>query len=90
MLAVPKTTDGRPVADIFDCYDRYGVTLQTILEFQRERGVQVNWFEFLQRARSAGWNVKRKADEIAEEMRMVLGSEYTNAWRQRVAGVFGA
>jgi hypothetical protein len=85
-VRVGITTDGRPVLDLFDLYDREGVPMEIILLHAHTHFTeyQIGWGQFLDRARKAKWNLARKLPGILNLVREEFGAEYADELKRRM------
>lgn len=90
------TEDDALVVKFFDFVDQEGLPLDVVVSTIHSRTVEVDyggrrftrlmpdWDDFMTRARSSGWNMKRKMAELSTVVLDVYGPDWHAGWVRRM------
>lgn len=85
---VGQTPEGLVVVSgVFPLVDTHGIPLDTVVEVLKSRSYIPDWLDFFDQAVRAGWKPSRVITRLAEAVRDVYGSEFSQEWERRFRGV---
>ena len=60
---------------LFKLSDTHGLPIEIATEKMLEKGLTINWFEFVQAAQNAGWKNRKIKEKIKSAMQDLIGHD---------------